>query len=85
VNESTLVANYRNNIASNGTSMMQAVTGMATSAIYRLGGVSYLSGADGGPVSPPRATPLWFAFQSVSVHGRLDSQRRRLGKESAFP
>lgn len=32
----------------------------------------------------PRPVPLFRAFQGVEVHERLDSQRRRSGKESAF-
>lgn len=32
-----------------------------------------------------RPVPLFFPFLGVRVHGRLDSQRRRTGKESTFP
>lgn len=32
-----------------------------------------------------RATPLFYSFYSSAVHDRLDSQRRRSGKESSFP
>lgn len=41
--------------------------------------VSYFSGL------APRISPQVDVTQSVVVHGRLDSQRRRSGKESAFP
>jgi hypothetical protein len=29
--------------------------------------------------------PVFYPFQAAAVHERLDSQRRRLGKESSFP
>lgn len=32
----------------------------------------------------PRVTPLFRSFTGITVHERLDSQRRRSGKESAF-
>jgi hypothetical protein len=32
-----------------------------------------------------RPTPLFYEFLGVRVHERLDSQRRRSGKESAYP
>lgn len=43
-----------------------------------LGTISYFSG------KVPRVTPLFRAFGLAAVHQRLDSQRRRSGKESAF-
>lgn len=44
----------------------------------RAGTVSYQSGHTARP------TPLFYNFLSCEVHERLDSQRRRSGKESAF-
>jgi hypothetical protein len=32
-----------------------------------------------------RGQPIWYPFYAVNVHQRLDSQRRRSGKESTFP
>ena len=32
----------------------------------------------------PRTPPVFFAWQGCNVHQRLDSQRRRLGKESSY-
>lgn len=44
-----------------------------------LGTISYFSGG------ALRGTPLFRPFVSAKVHSRLDSQRRRSGKESTFP
>jgi hypothetical protein len=44
-----------------------------------LGTVSYHTG------HAVRPTPLFRTYVDVKVHERVDSQRRRLGKESAFP
>lgn len=43
-----------------------------------LGTISYFTG------KAPRVTPLFRPFAAARVHERLDSQRRRSGKESAF-
>jgi len=32
----------------------------------------------------PLTTPVFYPYSGGAIHGRLDSQRRRLGKESAF-
>lgn len=56
---------------------LNAVSGL-THAIH-LCNVSYFSGL------APRISPQVDVTQSIVVHGRLDSQRRRSGKESAFP
>lgn len=45
---------------------------------FQTGTISYFSG------NAPRVTPVFRSFLSVLVHERLDSQRRRSGKESAF-
>jgi len=50
----------------------------ASSGTWQLGFISYFSG------HALRPTPSFFHYNSVNVHQRLDSQRRRSGKESAF-
>lgn len=46
---------------------------------YALGSVDYWAHG----AKPPQllATPLFYPFQSATVHPRIDTQRRRLGKE----
>jgi hypothetical protein len=44
-----------------------------------LGTISYQTGHS------PRPTPLFRPFGDAHVHERLDSQRRRSGRESLFP
>jgi len=45
--------------------------------------VSYFSGTDPGTGKPiMRTTPLVFPVTTVEVHPRVDTQRRRLGKET---
>ena len=46
---------------------------------FTLGTISYHTG------HAVRPTPLFRAFIDVDVHERLDSQRRRSGKESSYP
>lgn len=53
--------------------------GSANSHEYSFGTISYETG------HAPRVTPLFRFFTAVQLHGRLDSQRRRSGKESTYP
>lgn len=45
-------------------------------ATCQMGGLSYFT------AHALRPTPLFVAFDSVAVHNRIDTQRRRLGKEA---
>jgi hypothetical protein len=56
---------------------LDGVNGMAVGATSPLvlGSVSYVTGGD------PRVTPIFDPFIGHFVHPRIDSQRRRLGKE----
>jgi hypothetical protein len=53
--------------------------GTANTHEYSWGTISYET------AGAPRVTPLFRFFTGVQLHGRLDSQRRRSGKESTFP
>jgi hypothetical protein len=53
--------------------------GTANTHEYTWGTISYVTG------DAPRVTPLFRFFTGVQLHGRLDSQRRRSGKESTYP
>jgi hypothetical protein len=51
-------------------------------ALLVLGALSYYDKV-ANPTPPHlRTTPVFYPFQSVKMHPRLDSQRRRLGKET---
>lgn len=55
-----------------------------TGGLAELGVVSYYN-KTANPTPPHlRSTPMWFPYTGHRVHARLDSQRRRSGKESAF-
>lgn len=75
-----LSTTFANAVVTAGNALIAAVfaiSGMTSSV--NLGMPSYYSkGAF-------RPTPLFFAFGSALVHERLDSQRRRSGKEAAYP
>jgi hypothetical protein len=49
--------------------------------LFVLGALSYYDKAVNPTPPHLRTTPVFFPFQSVKMHPRLDSQRRRLGKE----
>jgi hypothetical protein len=54
-------------------------------AVPTLGAVSYVKKALNPTPPHYRTTPLFWQYLTAKVHERLDSQRRRSGKESAFP
>lgn len=60
------------------TSFNSTTTGLAGGA-ETLGTVSYYAG------HAILATPIWRPFTGARVHERIDSQRRRNGKETLFP
>jgi hypothetical protein len=49
------------------------------------GAVSYVSKTINPTPPHHRTTPLFWPFLTANVHERLDSQRRRSGKESLYP
>jgi len=53
--------------------------GTANGMDYTWGTLSYFTG------NAPRVTPVFRLYTGVIVHERLDSQRRRSGKESVYP
>jgi hypothetical protein len=65
----TAASSFRNNINASVVSTFTPT----------LGTISYQSG------HAPRPTPLWRSFLPPRIHERMDSQRRRNGKESSFP
>lgn len=76
---SALVALYCSNLATQAISLQTKAEAIpASSGTWQLGFLSYETG------HAPRATPSFFHYNSVNVHQRLDSQRRRSGKESTF-
>lgn len=69
-----------------------AVAGIGDTSPFTIGGVQPLFGAVSyvkrsvNPVPPyHRPTPLFWQYLTATVHERLDSQRRRSGKEGVFP
>lgn len=78
--DSALAAGYSLDLEEAATSVLSGFNGSSISGEdLTLGTISFQTG------HAPRPTPLFRAFGSVRVHQRLDSQRRRSGKESAFP
>jgi hypothetical protein len=67
---------------------------LANAAIAFLGQMNAITGTTSPPIlgfpsyyteCQLRPTPLFFAFNTALVHARIDSQRRRTGKESTLP
>jgi len=77
--DSALTATYTNNLEAAADNYLNAVNAISTSGgTVNLATVSYRNN------NAPRTTPLLFIFVGESVHRRLDSQRRRSGKEVLF-
>jgi hypothetical protein len=78
--DSKLQSGYAIQVETNAGVFMTGFNALALGATTAtLGTVSYHSGHAVRPV------PLWRPFVYASCHERADSQRRRSGKESAFP
>jgi hypothetical protein len=74
-----LTPTYAGNIATAGDALIsQTATVSIGGASVALGFPSYYSNCQ------LRPTPLWYPFQSAVCHQRLDTQRRRLGKEAIY-
>jgi hypothetical protein len=75
-NNTTLVAGAITNLKTSGNAFRTAVNALTSGTITgtSLGFVSFSSG------NTPRVTPLFFPITGMTVHGRLATQRRRLGK-----
>jgi hypothetical protein len=70
---------YASSMAAAGVSLQTKAEALAASTgSWQLGFISYYSG---GVLRP---SPSFFHYNSVNVHERLDSQRRRSGKESSY-
>lgn len=67
---------FRTNLATGADAFLSAVNALASGNFdsIQLGLVSFMSGG------VARTPPLFFPFVGASVHPRIDSQRRRLGK-----
>jgi hypothetical protein len=80
---SHLTPAYANAVQAVGGGLITNLNGMVltglSGATYEFGTVSYHTG------HAVRPTPLFYNFETAQVHERLDSQRRRLGKESSYP
>jgi hypothetical protein len=78
--DSTISSTYANLLLGNASVFLGAFNGtLASGHAETLGTISFQSGHVARPV------PFFRAFTDVAVHERVDSQRRRSGKESAFP
>jgi len=78
--DSQLSVSFTNSFQGVGGSLLTTMNAMTVDGgIYQMGTVSYHTG------HAVRPTPIWRPFQSCEVHERLDSQRRRSGKEAGFP
>lgn len=78
---STISSAYATAMAQGGLQLMNGIDGLTVDSLtgFVLGLLSYRTG------HTVRPTPLFHPFVGVRVHERLDSQRRRSGKESGFP
>lgn len=77
---SQLSPTYASALQGEATAFLNAVNAVSlTGGNLTLGTISYHSG------HAVRPSPVWRPFVSARVHERLDSQRRRSGKESTFP
>lgn len=74
-NELSLEATFRSNLANAASDFRTAVNALTAGAITdtELGFVSFRSG------NAERVPPVFFPFIAAQVHGRVGSQRRRLG------
>lgn len=77
---SGITAGFASTLEGNATAFMNAInTGTVTGGgSFTLGTVSYYR------AHALRPTPIFEQYMNASVHERLDSQRRRSGKESTF-
>lgn len=75
-----LTSTIRSAISAFGSAFLTAFNdALAGSIAEALGTIAYHRN------NVPLATPVFYPYTGGEVHGRLDSQRRRLGKESLFP
>jgi hypothetical protein len=56
-----------------------------TGGTISLGTISYFNRTINPTPPYLRTVPVFFPYLGVKIHERLDSQRRRSGKESSFP
>jgi hypothetical protein len=78
--DSALSATYMSQLDTAATLFMTTINAAAPgSTSVSLGTVSYHAG------HTVRPTPLFRSYFGVKIHGRLDSQRRRNGRETSFP
>lgn len=80
VGSSQVTSTYAIQLAQEALSFMNNIDALTVASLtgFTLGSVSYYSG------HAVRPTPIFRDFIGARVHERLDSQRRRSGKESAF-
>lgn len=78
---SELSGTYVSNLENAAHQFLNGIESMIVDAIegFTLGLLSYYTG------HAVRPSPVYNPFEGVRVHQRMDSQRRRSGKESAFP
>jgi len=75
-----LSSTWRTTWAQAAGAFLQAfAAGVVGGATEQLGSIAYRRN------NAPLATPVFYPYQGGIIHGRLDTQRRRLGKESAYP
>lgn len=80
IGDSQITSAYATNLESVATTVMTLINGITvSSSTTSLGTISYQRN------HVARPTPVFMTYLGVSVHERLDSQRRRSGKESLFP
>lgn len=78
---SALTTAYMNDVASVGNNILLYWAGVSLPSASTVEQVCLSYRTAGAP----RISPVTFPIVGAECHGRLDSQRRRSGKESAFP
>lgn len=75
-----LTTAWRTGLSTFASNFLHAFTTAFVAGItQQIGTISYKRNGE------PLATPNFYPFSGGTIHGRLDSQRRRLGKEALFP
>jgi hypothetical protein len=80
-----LASTYATQVKAQGNQFILSSNAIAvTGGPIKVGTISYYNSVVNPTPPHLRTTPVFFPYLSCVVHDRLDSQRRRSGKESAF-
>jgi hypothetical protein len=72
-------SSFRSSLAAAAQNFLTSfAAGIVAGAVEQLGTVSHFRN------NAPLATPVFYPYTGGTIHGRVDSQRRRLGKESLY-